>query len=104
MTRYAYGNNMPMKCLRNDTIMIWHMNDEYIYICCNTIWKWYDICSGTMYVINWYVYVMVYCDTICYGMICIWWKFLCLEIWKRYDMAYVCKMIDMMWLTCKTTN
>ena len=28
---HAYGNDMTTKCLRNDIIMIRHVNDGYIY-------------------------------------------------------------------------
>ena len=46
----------------------------YIYICCPMIWKWYEICYGTRYVINWHAYDMIYCDAICYGIIYIGWN------------------------------
>ena len=66
---------MTTKCLRYDMIMIRPMNDGYIYVVI-----WYEICYGTRYVINWHVYDMIYCDAICYCMICIWWNVM-LKAW-----------------------
>ena len=70
-----YRDDKTMTSLGNDMTMKWydyeHVNDRYvyiyiyIYICCDMIWN-------TGYVINYHVYDMIYCDAICYGMICIW--------------------------------
>ena len=107
MSKVCSWNDTTMRCirtkrltsLRNDMarICLWkrydyevftklydyYMKCEWrIYICCDMIRKLYEICYGTRYVINWHVYDMKYCDAICYGMICIWWRLLCLEAWN----------------------
>ena len=93
---------MTTKCLRYDMIMIQH--DRYTYIHTHThththtyIYThthtydmlWYEICD------NWYIYDMIYCDAICYGMIFIYWKLLCLEAWNV--MIWYIYVIWMIW-------
>ena len=67
---------------RNVYVMIWHVNDGYIYI---YVVIWYETCYGTRYVINWHVY----------DMICIWWKLLCLEAYNV--MIWYIYVIWMIW-------
>ena len=66
----------------------------YIYICCDMIWKWYEICFGTRYVINWHVYDIIYGDAICYGMICLWWNVM-LKEWNV--MLYLLNCVYRAW-------
>ena len=58
-----------------------NMSIYHIYSCCDMIWKWYEICYGTRNMINWHVYDMIYCDAICYGMICKLWNII-LKAWN----------------------
>ena len=84
----------------HEVFTIWYDYDMtcewriYIYILwydMKMIWNklWSEMCD------NWHVFYMIYCDWICYGMICTWWTLFCLEAWNV--IIWYIYVISMIW-------